>query len=873
MPPFRPRIEAGFVRDQPIQPRVNPGAFGLEGEAIQTFAGIAQEEIRFRTEAHQATQLASARATAQTEINDFLQELERNPDFTTYPQAWAEKRAELQTRFQQSLDPLVWSTFESDWITMSGSGTRSVRDLAYARESDHLIAGLTTSQNTLIEQAGRPGVDHARNIEMIRTNYLEAFRSGLISETDAVNFAARDAERYRYTQEYAAIGRDPVGWLGGQDAPVASDPNAPRGVRNNNPLNIRRTNIAWQGETEGLDEAFETFVSPEHGIAAAVRNLQAYQDRHGIRTIGEAIARWAPESENDTAAYIARIEERTGLTADTPLDARDFRQMQLLIPAMVEVENGAQPYDAETFVQGFSLAGVGGGSRSREGWPEPITAAVEAEGREFIPPSRPSIPGLTPEQNDALYNRALREAERALTAARVEVQGQAQDYITALTNGVDMAPPADDQIMHAFMTDPSEGAELISSLRSAEELVGTFEEMHGMSATDLDAFMASEREAALAPGEGITERAQRLEALQGAAERIREARKDPGGYVVGRDDDLRQAFEEALGDEGTPEMLGQAIQRSLAAQDRLGLERRPLPDAMVSSVMEHFARLDDVGERLRMLESMTIGLQDDKAASLVLDQMEAAGLDEAMRYVVFAPGSDAQRVDMVNLLLDPEAEERWKQRFPEEAERNEALLSALQSYDEARGNTWDDRIALLGFGAAEDQRRDRAVAERLAIAIATRIGDPEDPAAAMDQAVGLLYGDQVAAHPDIGPAFLPADNAPALATGMARVRSALLDIDPLEQYGALLGIEAEGPTDAERARFVWEGIIPEARWVNEGSGYALALPVADGLMRRLLPGPDGNPRIWTAEELMAEPRVARPSTGGPGEMMGEVLER
>ena len=45
-----------------------------------------------------------------------------------------------------------------------------------------------------------------------------------------------------------------------------------RGLRNNNPLNIRKGND-WQGETKGSDPSFETFQSMAYGYRAAIKIL------------------------------------------------------------------------------------------------------------------------------------------------------------------------------------------------------------------------------------------------------------------------------------------------------------------------------------------------------------------------------------------------------------------------------------------------------------------------------------------------------------------------------------------------------------------------------------------------------------------------
>ena len=54
----------------------------------------------------------------------------------------------------------------------------------------------------------------------------------------------------------------------------------PRGIRNNNPGNIRRNGDPWQGlAKEQNDREFFTFKSAVYGIRALARLLITYQDK------------------------------------------------------------------------------------------------------------------------------------------------------------------------------------------------------------------------------------------------------------------------------------------------------------------------------------------------------------------------------------------------------------------------------------------------------------------------------------------------------------------------------------------------------------------------------------------------------------------
>jgi len=86
------------------------------------------------------------------------------------------------------------------------------------------------------------------------------------------------------------------------------------GMRNNNPLNIRyNSGNHWQGLT-GENKGFCTFKSRVYGYRAAFVNLQTYNVA-GKDTIREIINKWAPATENNTAAYISRCIESHRLFA------------------------------------------------------------------------------------------------------------------------------------------------------------------------------------------------------------------------------------------------------------------------------------------------------------------------------------------------------------------------------------------------------------------------------------------------------------------------------------------------------------------------------------------------------------------------------
>ena len=79
------------------------------------------------------------------------------------------------------------------------------------------------------------------------------------------------------------------------------DVQKPRGLRNNNPLNIRRNpNEHWKGQKHSQTDAqFVQFVDMKYGWRAAFKVLRTYYYVHKLYTIEQIISRWAPASDNN----------------------------------------------------------------------------------------------------------------------------------------------------------------------------------------------------------------------------------------------------------------------------------------------------------------------------------------------------------------------------------------------------------------------------------------------------------------------------------------------------------------------------------------------------------------------------------------------
>ena len=149
-----------------------------------------------------------------------------------------------------------------------------------------------------------------------------------------------------------------------------------RGIRNNNPLNIRHSADRWQGaRVEQTDTAFVQFTSMAYGYRAAWKILESYwtlfHENRLPYNVTNIINRWAPPTENDTQNYIHTVLNLTSLGGkeNLPQPSRgvDTERLVKLVQAMTTVECGI-PYkevDTDAIREGWELAFPGQRSLAR----------------------------------------------------------------------------------------------------------------------------------------------------------------------------------------------------------------------------------------------------------------------------------------------------------------------------------------------------------------------------------------------------------------------------------------------------------------------------------------------------------------------------
>ena len=159
---------------------------------------------------------------------------------------------------------------------------------------------------------------------------------------------------------------------------MSNEVKLPRGIRNNNPLNIRLSSDKWQGQINPSGNAnvndndnnsspkgeavFCVFSSMAYGWRAAFLLLHTYMSKYKLTTVRKIIYRWAPPNENNTAAYTNHVCYLAHLDPNQEIEFGNKLAMLQIGRAMCQVENGLQ-YDPinrkewlEALDEGYEMA-------------------------------------------------------------------------------------------------------------------------------------------------------------------------------------------------------------------------------------------------------------------------------------------------------------------------------------------------------------------------------------------------------------------------------------------------------------------------------------------------------------------------------------
>lgn len=224
-----------------------------------------------------------------------------------------------------------------------GAPTQSTMPLAPKPIMTPEQIALLRQQAMALQTPPKEGVKHWTQgvAELLNAINGNRFASQAMDQEKAGRAAGADATTSIFAPYLSPGGSTPPASAAppSQNGTPVADASQPRGIRNNNPLNIEDGAFAQsQPGYAGSDGRFAKFAAPEHGVGAANSLLDSYQKNHGLNTVAGIVGRWAPAGDNnDTGAYAAHVAQQLGIDPNAPIPPE---KRMALIAAMGQHENG-----------------------------------------------------------------------------------------------------------------------------------------------------------------------------------------------------------------------------------------------------------------------------------------------------------------------------------------------------------------------------------------------------------------------------------------------------------------------------------------------------------------------------------------------------
>jgi hypothetical protein len=133
-----------------------------------------------------------------------------------------------------------------------------------------------------------------------------------------------------------------------------------RNWRNNNPGNIEFGAFARGQGAIGTDGRFAVFPTLESGKKAKETLLFGPKSKYIDLSIADAIARYAPPSENNTAGYVSNVSQAAGVASSTKMSELNPSQRESFIAAIDKME-GFKVGKIVTAAEGAVLSGPASG--------------------------------------------------------------------------------------------------------------------------------------------------------------------------------------------------------------------------------------------------------------------------------------------------------------------------------------------------------------------------------------------------------------------------------------------------------------------------------------------------------------------------------
>lgn len=365
-------------------------------------------------------------------------------------------------------------------------------------------AAYLSANKQTFEQIDQYGIAHGWSDEQIRAKKVE-FKEK-VADNALSNWSNQNS--IEFIQSNGELS-DTV--TGSRRASAGGASEGARGIDNNNPGNLEFSKSnPWEGQT-GSDGRFAKFETPEHGIRALGRNLISYQ-RQGYDTVSDIITRWAPpEDNNDTAAYIKAVCAQVGVTADQKLDVSNPDTLKKLSAAIINHENGNQPFSDQQLNTGASAA-LG------------LTSLPTSHKRYT---GNAAFDAASPQAQASFLRQADQIRKQQQAEYRTNIDSRVRDASAAYMRGVDFpdAPTQNDFLAAYGVREGNLRYTEFRNTQIAGQYIGSF---RNMPTSSIQAAVENLKPDTGETGEGYAARAQTYDAVVSAASTVLAQRKaDP----------------------------------------------------------------------------------------------------------------------------------------------------------------------------------------------------------------------------------------------------------------------------------------------------------------------------------------------------------
>lgn len=346
------------------------------GNVSDTFAKV---EVQ-KAQAMQDIWLSQAKSAAEIQSQKMLEDMQRKAQLGKLiaPEVQTEWEKNTNAQLEAVKDNPVLKARLSETFTAVGTNAmKAAQDFDYKQNDAYVAHNISdtinnksalystmTDRDAISIKAQNDLGEMTKNINALplapdqREKLLDEMRKGIV-------LSAMDAK----------VAIDPIASLN-ENAParspesVLNDPHMPRGIRNNNPGNLKGE-LGFMG-FKGLDDkGYGTYDTPEAGLRAMAINIRNQQDLHGLNTVADIVTKYAPPDENNTPAYIASVSKALGVKPDEKIDLHDPETLAKFMSASIKQENGTNPYSAKNIMFAAAQAAKPGTEGDNPGMARP----------------------------------------------------------------------------------------------------------------------------------------------------------------------------------------------------------------------------------------------------------------------------------------------------------------------------------------------------------------------------------------------------------------------------------------------------------------------------------------------------------------------